>query len=155
MTKNLRKVLPDDYDKETLWAAVQEGRVYIDEPQEVCREAVTDNVRTYVKQLCPLTTDRFREHVDEVWERIFACDELFGLLTPSPKARKFKAFNKYNVMRIIGVLREAGVYGQYNDLYFIHLLEHTDQDNSYRSYLGKGIEQHPLLLKLLFISSSV
>ena len=99
VTKNLRKVLPDDYDKETLWAAVQEGRVYIDVFQEVSKESVTKNVRAYVKQLHPLTTDNFREHVDEVWERIFAHDELFRLLIPSPKARKFRSL-MYKVIEL-------------------------------------------------------
>ena len=148
VTKNLRKVLPDDYDKETLWAAVQEGRVYIDESQKVRKEDIKKEVRKYVQQLKPLVTNRFANHVDDIWEKIFACDELMKLLMPSAKARKFKAFNKYNVMRIIGVLREAGVYEPHNDRVYIARLEHTDKDNSYRCYIGKGIEQHPLQMEL-------
>ena len=70
------------------------------------------------------------------------------LLMPSAKARKFKAFNKYNVMRIIGVLRNAGVYQANKDLDLVIQLEHTDKDNSYRCYIGKGLEQHPLQMEL-------
>ena len=154
MSKGLKKVRPEDYDKETLWAAAQEGRLYIEEPENTCKESVIHEVRQYVKQLHPFVNSRFRDHVDDIWEQIFACDELTELLIPSTKARKFKAFNKYNVMRIIGVLRNAGVYQVSKDLDLVAQLEHTDTDNSYRGYIGKGVEQRALLRKILEIADS-
>ena len=154
MRGNFKKVRVEDYDKESLWAAAQEGRLYIKEPEFISKESIIIDVREYVKQLHPLTTDKFREHVDDVWEQIFACDELLELLMPSPKARKFKAFNKYNVMRIIGVLREAGVYQANKDLDLVNQLEHTDTDNSYRCYIGKGVEPYALLRKIFEIVNS-
>lgn len=148
MSKGLKKVRPEDYDKETLWAAAQEGRLYIEEPENTCKESVIHEVRQYVKQLHPFVNSRFRDHVDDIWEQIFACDELTELLTPNPKLRKFKAFNKYNVIRIIGVLREMGAYQPYKHQTFITQLEHSESDNSYRSFMGRGIEQQHLLKKL-------
>ena len=153
--KQLRKVRPEDFDALALLAAAQEGRLYIEEVKEDCKDNIEKEVRAYVNQIRTFATSEFRPYIDDIWGQIFACEEFIDYLAPSPKARKFRKFNKYNVMRIIGVLREAGVYEQYNDLYFVQLLEHTDQDNSYRSYLGRGIEQRPLLQKLLFISSSL
>jgi hypothetical protein len=147
--RDFRQVHPEDFDKETLWAAVQEGRVYIEDRSEhVSKESIKKKVLAYVKQLQPFVTDNFRTCVDDVWEQIFACDELAELLKPTPKARKFRDFNKYNVMRIIGVLRDAGVYQQCNDSKIDAVLEHAGEDSRYRKYLGMGIEQRPLL-KLL------
>ena len=57
-------------------------------------------------------------------------------------------------MRIIGVLREARVYEAYNDRIYDTILEKTETDSRYRKYLGKGIEQHYLLKKLIQIASS-
>jgi hypothetical protein len=51
-------------------------------------------------------------------------------------------------MRIIGVLREKGVYEYYNDSKFNAILEQTDKDTPYRKYLGMGFEQRDLLLRL-------
>ena len=36
--------------------------------------------------------------------------------------------DKYNVMRIIGVLREKGVYEDFNDTKYNNILEQTDKD---------------------------
>lgn len=51
-------------------------------------------------------------------------------------------------MRIIGVLREKGVYEYYNDLQFNARLENTDKDTPYRKYLSMGFEQRSLLIKI-------
>ena len=51
-------------------------------------------------------------------------------------------------MRIIGVLREKDVYERYSDRKFAALLEQTEKDCSYRSYLGMGLEQRNLLIKI-------
>ena len=153
--KQLRKVRPEDFDVQALLTATQEGRLYIEEVKEDYKENIEEEVRAYVDQIRMFATSEFSPYIDDIWGQILACEEFIDFLAPGPKARKFRKFNKYNVMRIIGVLREAGVYERYNDLYFVQLLEHTDQDNSYRSYLGRGIEQRPLLLKLLTISTSV
>ena len=148
MSKGLKKVRPEDYDKETLWAAALEGRLYIKEPENTCKESVIHEVRQYVKQLHPFVNSRFRDHVDDIWEQIFACDELAELLIPNPKPRKFRAFNNYNTIRIIGVLREMGAYQPYKHQTFITQLEHSQGDNSYRSFMGRGIEQRHLLKKI-------
>ena len=51
-------------------------------------------------------------------------------------------------MRIIGVLREKGVYEYYNDSKYNALLEQTDKDTPYRSYLGMGLDQRHLLVEI-------
>ena len=60
------------------------------------------------------------------------------MLMPKPRARKCRDFDKYGVMRIVGVLREKGVYEQRSDPQFDALLEERDKDSTYRRYLGQG-----------------
>jgi len=49
-------------------------------------------------------------------------------------------------MRIIGVLREKDVYEHYSDRKYVSLLEQTNHDCSYRSYLGMGLDERSMLV---------
>lgn len=151
MTKN-NLVRPEDFNIEELWEAAREGRLIL-LPRKVDRTQTRKDVLQYVDRIRPLVSHKFRPYIDELWEQILACDEFMDYLTHS-KARKFTQFNKYNLMRIIGVLREARVYEAYNDRIYDTILEKTETDSRYRKYLGKGIEQHYLLKKLIQIASS-
>lgn len=146
-----KRVLPEDFDVETLMAAAREGRLYIDASKnEASKEQIVIKVRAYVGRIKVFATPKFCSLVDELWERILACDDFILFLTPSNKAKICRDFDKYNLMRIIGVLREKGVYEQYSDYKYHKLLEQTDKDSPYRKYIGKGIEneQHELLVKI-------
>ena len=149
--KKFKRVRPEDFNVELLLLAAREGRLYVDESTKAAsKEEIISEVRAYVGRIKDFVTPEFRPMVNELWEQIFSCDDFITFLTPGKKVRLCLEFDKYNVMRIIGVLREKGVYQQYSDYKFHALLEQTDKDSSYRKYLGKGIEnnQHRLLVKL-------
>ena len=147
--KNFKQVRPEDFDVEALLAAAREGRLYVDEGKKtVSRDQVTKDVRAYVRRISRLATRRYSPLIDELWEGIFQCDVLMELLMPKPRARKCKDFDKYGVMRIVGVLREKGVYEQRSDPQFDALLEEEGKDSPYRRYLGQGLEQRSQLLAL-------
>ena len=153
--KKLKQVRPEDFDVEKLMAAAREGRLYVDESRKtVSKEEIIDKVRAYIERIREFVTPGFRSSVDELWEQILTCDEFVKFLTPGTKAKKCRVFDKYSVMRIIGVLREKGVYEPYSDRKYIALLEETNKDCSYRSYLGMGLEQRELLLKIRSIVAS-
>ena len=147
--RKLKQVHPEDFDVELLLVAAREGRLYVDESRKmVSKEEVIVKVRAYIERIREFVTPGFRSSVDELWGNILACDEFVTFLTPSNKARMCREFNKYHVMRIIGVLREKGVYEYYNDLQFNARLEKTDKDTPYRKYLSMGLEQRSLLIKI-------
>ena len=149
MKKSLKQVRPEDFDVEALLAAAREGRLYVDETEKtVSKEQVKREVRAYVARIKVLVTPKFRSSIDELWEQILACDDFIAFLMPGGKSRKCRQFNKYNTMRIIGVLREKDVYERYSDRKYAALLEQTAKDCSYRSYLGLGLEQRFLLVKI-------
>ena len=144
--KKLTRVRPEDFDVEALMAAAREGRLYVDEGKRIVnKETVKKEVCAYVARIGEFVTPRYRSSIDELWDKILACDDFIAFLTPSSKARKCREFDKYNVMRIIGVLRENGVYELYKDRKFDALLEPDVKDSNYRKYLGKGIDQRDLL----------
>ena len=147
--KTFKQVRSEDFDVELLMAAARERRLYVDESKKtVSKEEVVDKVRAYIERIREFVTPGFCSSVDELWNNILARDEFVAFLTPSNKARMCREFNKYNVMRIIGVLREKGVYEYYNDLQFNARLEKTDKDTPYRKYLSMGFEQRSLLIKI-------
>jgi len=149
MKQHFKQVRPEDFDVELLLAAAREGRLYVDETKkEVSRETIIIEVRAYVQRIKVFVTKQYRSSIDDLWEQILATDDFVMFLTPGCKAKKCKVFDKYNVMRIIGVLREKDVYEHYSDLKYNALLEQTDKDSPYRKYLGMGLEQRYLLVKL-------
>ena len=149
MKKNLEQVRPEDFDVEVLMAAAREGRLYVDKSKkEVSRDIVIKEVRAYVGRIKMFVTKEFRSSIDDLWEQIFSTEEFVVFLTPSSKSKKCQEFNKYSVMRIIGIMREKGVYEYYNDSKFNALLEQTNKDTPYRKYLGMGLEQRHLMVKL-------
>ena len=149
MEKDFKQVRPEDFDVEVLMAAAREGRLYIDESkQEVNKEQVIIKVRAYVGRIKVFVTPKFFSIVDKLWEEIFRCDILMELLMPKPRARKCRGFDKYGVMRIVGVLREKGVYEQRSDPQYDALFEEESKDSPYRRYLSQGLEKHNQLVAL-------
>ena len=149
MKKSMKPVRPEDFDVEALLAAAREGRLYVDESKkEVSRDIVIKEVRAYVGRIKVLVTKEFSSSIDDLWEQILSTEDFFQLLTPSCKAKKCREFNKYSVMRIVGILREKGVYEYYNDCKYNALLEQTNKDTPYRKYLGMGFDQRHLLVEM-------
>ena len=147
--KQFRQVRPEDFDVELLMAAAREGRLYVDETKhEVNREEIKIEVRAYVQRIKVFVTKPYMSKVDDLWEQILTSDDFVTFLTPGSKAKKCKVFDKYSVMRIIGVLREKDVYERYSDRKFDALLEPETKDSPYRKYLGMGLEKRALLMKL-------
>ena len=147
MKKQISQVNPENFDVQMLLQAAREGRLYVEEEEKtVSREYIINNVRAYIQRINPLVTRRYRTVIDMLWEEIFQSEALVKLLMPKPKARKCRDFDKYGVMRLIGVLREKDVYERYSDRKYMALLEQTQRDCSYRSYLGMGLEERSMLV---------
>ncbi len=128
--------------------AAREGRLLLKprERQAPQRAEVIRSVRTYVRQIDGLAQPRWAGRVGRLWEEILGKEDLVDLLMPGPKTRKCREFNKYGVMRMVGVLRSHGVYDAcMNDSQLCEALEHTAKDSAYRSYIGMGLESRQQL----------
>ncbi len=145
----LRQVHPEDFDVEALMTAAREGRLYVYEGRKsVGEQQVLNDVRTYVGRIEGCATARFRNVVSDIWNQILGSDDFVQLLKPGMRARDGRSFNTYNLMRIIGVLREGGVYEEYSQRKYDGLLEGTAKDSPYRKYLGMGFEDYSMVRKL-------
>ncbi len=147
--KKYEKVTLELFDIEQLLKAAEEGRLFIMNPEHTCcSEVINNKIRTYVARIRSLVNVRYRDSIDDIWDEILQNELLFEVVKPKPKARKFTDFDKYGVMRIIGVMRENGVYDSYNDLYIDAILEQPGKDSPYRKYLGLGLNNRAEILAL-------
>ena len=144
------QVTPESFNVKQLYKAACEGRLRLIVSDDETNQEVfdIDEIRSYVQRVKPFVTHKYKNTVDDIWEQVLSTAEFIELLKPDSKARKCKSFNKYSVMRLIGVLRELGVYEQRSDRKFNALLEQTTQDSPYRKYLSMGLERHALLIIL-------
>lgn len=150
MTKKII-VRPEDLKNklEQLMIAAQEGRLILEQPAiETDKEVVKEKVRAYVERIRGKVCRKFSSTIDQIWNDIFADDELMGLLMPNNKTRKCKDFNKNGVFRILGVLINHDVYELLNHRNYGYILEETTEDTSYRSFLSRGIDSHSALTSL-------
>ena len=147
--ENRLLVRPEDlYSLETLLAA-QSGKLYIDLSADTHdRNTIQKSIRAYVHRIDSLATKRFSASIDVLWDAIFRHNGLMAVIMPKPRARKCRDFDKYGVARIIGILREKGVYEQYSDRHFDALLEPDVEDSNFRKYLSMGLDDRQLVLAI-------
>lgn len=152
--KKIIKVRLEDFDVEMLKQKAREGKLFIETSnEEYKREEVINNVRAYVARIKPLVTPPFRDHIDSIWEAIFQNTVLMPLLMPTGRA-EFKEFDKYKVLRIIGVLHNKQVYEFRSDMEAFCMLESTrNKSDKYRRFLGAGLDK-PYLKELRTIVSN-
>ena len=137
----IRKVVREDL-KHMDWflTAIDEGRVRIEITDDsVSRHAVINNVRAYVARIEGIVAKKYRDSIKCLWDRLLETDNVADMMMPSARARKCREFDKYNVVRVIGVLMEHGFYDYHEQQDIMEMLE-GERENSYRSYLGKGID---------------
>lgn len=145
MGKKLRKVVREDL-KHMDWflTAIDEGRVRIEITDDsVSRHAVINNVRAYVARIEGIVAKKYRDSINSLWDRLLETDNVVDMMMPSARASKCWEFDKYNVVRVIGVLMEHGFYDYCKQQDVMEMLE-GDRENSYRCYLGKGIDDADL-----------
>lgn len=137
----IRKVVREDL-KHMDWflTAIDEGRVRIEITDDsVSRHAVINNVRAYVARIEGIAAKKYRDSIKCIWDKLLETDNVADMMMPSARARKCREFDKYNVVRVIGVLMEHGFYDYHEQQDIMEMLE-GERENSYRSYLGKGID---------------
>lgn len=154
MAKKQKKVSPEDLKKRLAFfeKAAAQGKLYVDASfNEISEEEVSLHVKEYVSQVDELATSKWRSKIAALWQKIISDPDFLQMLMPTPKARKCRDFNKYAVMRIMGILIAHNVYPEESkQTVFCNALERSEKpDNSYRSYLGQGIEDRELRKRLV------
>ena len=136
------KVPPEELYTTEIYQAACNGWLIIKYPDNHHdSSAIINKVQAYVLRIEPFVTTHYKSLIVTLWTEICQSEELNAMLIPKSKARKCKDFDKYSVVRIIGVLRELGVYEQRSDPKFDALLEPDTHDSPYRRYLGQSFEK--------------
>ena len=67
---SLRRLSPKEFDENLLRKWTLEGRVYINVPQEVDKNAYKREILEYVHAIDDFATDTWRGKMDDVWNAI-------------------------------------------------------------------------------------
>ena len=141
-------ICQEDTNIEDILQAWHEGRLFIDPRRCDNKEEVANHIIEYVKRIDSLVTPSYRASIDALWHDILNCKELSSLLMPTGRSG-YDKFNKYGVLRIIGILINNKVYDNRNAMDYFFLLENSkDKNNKFRPFLGRGINDRNKLLKL-------
>lgn len=154
MAQKFRQVTPEEFKTQldSLMEAAAQGKLYVDVSVNECSTAdVMPKVGQYVAQVDEQATPKWCSKISALWTLILSDPIFQQMLMPKPKARKFRDFDKYSVMRIMGILIAHNVYPEESrQVAFCRALEHFDKrDCCYRSYLGRGFEDRKLLKRLI------
>ena len=147
------KVSEEGFDVEELRIAAREGRLFMIPRRTVPdKQSVIINVRAYVARIERMVAPDYRTTINCIWNRLFEIETLADMMMPKPKSRKFRDFDKYTVMSVVGILIERGVYQYHTQREYCCALEQITREEvdrcSYRSYLGAGLADRQLLKEI-------
>lgn len=113
------------------------GRVTL--PNQQPHSLNQQELMEYVMRIMPLVAEGIRDGYTKVW-RLLLRDEAVSDYLLHTKDSDFKSFNKYKIHGILGVMKEKGVFKpKTTDIKIAMLLEKTNNDTKYRSYISSGV----------------
>ena len=129
--KKLRKLSLKDFDIDWLRQLTLEGRVYIDMPQVVDKNAYKREILEYVHAIDDNVTEAWKGQMDEVWNAIVDA-ECFSEFLVLKRGDQSGHMNRYTVTNLVRRMQNLGVYRKDVSMLTLHLrLEHTTKKNKY------------------------
>ena len=128
---SLRRLSPEEFDANLLRQLTLEGRVYIDMPQVVDRNAYKSEILDYVHSIDNYATEMWKGQMDAVWNTIVNAT-CFGDTLVMKKGKQSGHMNRYTVTNLVCRMRNLGVYTKGVSMQTLHLkLEHATEKNKY------------------------
>ena len=128
---SLRRLSPKEFDVNLLRQLTLEGRVYINVPQEVDKNAYKREILEYVHAIDDFVTEMWKGQMDDVWNTIVDA-ECFSDFLVMKKGDLSGHMNRYTVTNLVCRMRNLGVYRKDVSMLTLHLkLEHTTKKNKY------------------------
>ena len=151
----LRHLTPKEFDAALLEKLTREGRVYIDFPKEVERNAYVREVLDYVQPIREFATEMWQEDIDRLWLDIVSNDVFSNFLSMS-YGLQAGHINRYAVTNLVCRMKNSGIYRKETKLEELHLrMEKTNRKNRY--YMSSGnynlSREARMVLKQLFSKS--
>lgn len=140
MAKRKKVVTMGDLKLSEFIKAVKCGNVFmfVDEKEED-RDARTRAVMDYIGQIGEFADKEVCPDVGELWSTVLH-DEVFVREFEVKKCSCKDVFNKYTVMKIVGVMYELNVYTCKSKTVLHNRLENTELRTPYYSYMSQGLE---------------
>ena len=138
---SLRRLSPKEFDVNLLRQLTLEGRVYIDVPQVVDRNAYKREILEYVHSIDDFATDTWRGKMDDVWNTIVDAACMSDSLVMK-KGKQTGHMNRYTVTNLVCRMQSLGVYRKDVSMLTLHLkLEGVTEKNKY--YKSSGVYELP------------
>ena len=133
---SLRRLRPKEFDVALLEKLTNEGRVFVQLPRVINKDAYKREVLDYVRVIDEFATDLWREEIDDLWEMIVeaACLENFLSMKKGIQAGHL---NRYAVTNLVSRMQSKGIYRKDVPMLTLHLrLEGTMVRNRYYKSSG-------------------
>ena len=153
MTKtSLKRLLPKEFNAALLEKLTREGKVFIDQPKVVNKDAYKREVLDYVQVIDEYASEKWQEGIRGLWRSIVEA-ECFEDCLAMKNWPGTGHMNRYVVTNLVCMLRNKGVYQKAVTMESLHLqLEQTTKRNKYYSSNGNyclSPEAKALLKQLL------
>lgn len=138
---SLRRLSPEEFDENLLRKWTLEGRVYINVPQEVDKNAYKREILEYVQAIDDFVTEMWKGQMDDVWNTIVNAT-CFGDTLVMKKGKQSGHMNRYTVTNLVCRMQSLGVYRKDVSMLTLHLkLEGVTEKNKY--YKSSGVYELP------------
>ena len=138
---SLRRLSPKEFDANLLRQLTLEGRVYIDMPQVMDKNAYKREILDYVHSIDNYATEMRKGQMDAVWNTIVDA-ECFSDSLVMKKGKQTGHMNRYTVTNLVCRMQSLGVYRKDVSMLTLHLkLEGVTEKNKY--YKSSGVYELP------------
>lgn len=138
---SLRRLSPKEFDANLLRQLTLEGRVYIDMPQVMDKNAYKREILDYVHSIDNYATEMWKGQMDAVWNTIVDA-ECFSDSLVMKKGKQTGHMNRYTVTNLVCRMQSLGVYRKDVSMLTLHLkLEGVTEKNKY--YKSSGVYELP------------
>lgn len=150
--QRLQRLLPKEFNPALLEKLVMEGRVYVDYPRGINKDAYKREVLDYVRAIDKFAADSWCEAIEDLWRSIVEAS-CFETCLAMKKGLQAGHLNRYAVTNLVCRLQNMGVYRRDVPMLTLHLaLEQTGKRNKYYCSCGNYCltkEARELLRQLL------
>ena len=131
MKSSLRRLSPEEFDAALLKKLTKEGKVFIESPRVINKDAYRGEVLDYVRAIDGYASQAWLDGIGCLWRSIVEA-ECFASFLAVKRGSEAGHMNRYAVTNLVGWLQNKGVYRQDVPMLTLHLiLEHCSKKNKY------------------------
>lgn len=129
MEANFQKVLPEDFDVQTLYKAAQEGKLYIN--TYMSPDQLKEDIIAYVTKLKDFVGPKFKDRFLELWREILSSPKFVIEDFLFKKGKNKGRMNKRMIVAVVRYLNEyCHIFQASSSLSLVKVLEGTQRKMS-------------------------